>query len=399
MKALATLILIVATLGIAWFTLKSPEGSRDPSLQVRPTADSSTPGDVEALQGDRSASEANARRSIDARPAEAQSANASSTADPPAETWLGTVELRLPDGTVETDVDGELGLSLWSGNTGQQVRLPVEAGRVRFAPEARTPSAVEAQITHGELSGRSARARSSDRVNWSRDLAAHFVLELRPSLTLDVRDKLTGRSLGDVDVRVGLNSGLDQLPGERTYPWGGRAPSPRQLDRSDLPSFLKGFPSLTLHVGATGYAWRRVEAATEGVQIVELRPGGDLELEFEGLPVPNDLDLRLVAGAPGRPAYRGSLGGEAARRFSGLGVCPLIATVQRGGPFGPSVDFGEVEGEIRPGETTRLRLAIDPAVNAEPGKFDVQFVLHLPEGWGTESRSASLESIGSSTGR
>jgi hypothetical protein len=291
----------------------------------------------------------------------------------------GTIVVVDEAGVEHAREAGDLQVSAWSVTDSvvqadPAMRVQVESGAFEFRVRADAELSIRDVHLHGKLAVLEGES-DVERVPDDRRLHLHAIW-LRP-MRVVVRAADTGRELTAIQG-VEVEAGRREVPSSAEVPLElGDSPvtlRPTQVDWNRLRAFF---------LRAPGYAWQIVEVdlAAGGERVVDLVPGGALEVEVDGaLPqVKTHLRVRPVE----RPWWCEAeieIGSTpATHRIDSLPPDRKRVSIEHGPDHNPE-PMTSAEVELVAGATVSLRLDLDAAPARE--LVPLAGTLRLPASWG-----------------
>ncbi|MEM6568267.1 MAG: hypothetical protein AAF957_07640 [Planctomycetota bacterium] len=331
----------------------------------------------------------------------------------------GSVVVRGADGVARAARAGTIRVSVWQGESGRLLTIPIEAGRFALELEAieggghrtldgrfRFPAragAITTKLGFPRLQGvgavRSARSEAARQVLKERHAfgVTDVVVEVRqlPEVLLNVVDAATGLHLDGVEVLAfdqGLATKARHPAGEATTSLvlGGTSPVSIRIPSA---SRIAGHDEITCLVRSAGHAWTRIrlDVTHGGERTIELGPAADLEVEILGKPAA-DARLRLRVGGQAAPVSdrRHFKKRWVQYRYLAPGAYDVSLEIGRWATNSIVLASGTVD--LVAGETARITLTANEAKDA--ASASASGVLVLPPAWGIDRPRVSFRLLG-----
>lgn len=386
LAAFVALLLLVARLGTGGERLDAVAPDASPAL-----ADPGPPEPEVEPSGQRPPI---ARDEVDTRPPPA--ADPSPEPPEPALALRGRVIVVDVDGRELADLDGRFRFFLWRGETADERDVRFTAGA--WSVEIPEPEAVSGLSTDRVVIG--ARVAKVTDPSSRVDVPASGELVLRarfaPALVLEVLDASSGAHLRGIS----LVRALPYAPRSESHPGlelsdrlvGDALDSPIALD--SLASNLGRWDQAPILVGASGYAWARVELdlALGGTRRVELEGGADLSVVVRGADPRAHARLRLRAEGPEGPLpplMDTPLDADGPYEIGGLPPGLLRVRAELGEWIGDPTVLAEASVELVAGERRQVEILLQ-----DPPALDLARaagVVHVPRAWALERASVLLD--------
>ncbi|QDU69491.1 hypothetical protein [Engelhardtia mirabilis] len=311
--------------------------------------------------------------------------------DPRYHVSLRVVVVEL-DGTERFDADGELlfdyldffeeeeDVAEWIEGS-----MPFRGGQARWESGG---TIADATLRFGRAEGREARL-VEPLPDLQAALEAGGTVELRlqvePEHWLEVRDAATGEHLDGVVLLVGAMpsaGGADALP---LSDWRTRevlrdGSSPVRLGAAVRDS--RGERRLRLFIAARDHAWRLVELDLDTERhVVELEPGGGLCVDLATPSEPFEGVLLLYRGQRFVRLLERACAVPQTLVFDHVPLGDYRVELRAGGESKRERLVGGAAAPVARGETTTIRIDVQPAAEAVVAEFDLSLVLELDPVW------------------
>lgn len=338
MKLAALSILALAACLALWFLSAGTSDAREELTLAGPAAEAERPPSSRELEESPTLEPEPEPEVTDDAPGEARAPaladeELTSEAPAPAPRIPGRVVLIDDDGLQHDELDGQLTVLRWKGDTGFHESLAVRGGVFELDPRDAEGFSFRELV----LEGRVARLEDPGRRHAADSSEVVLLARWSKSLTLHIVDAATGGPLSDVTVVRGAGfsfSGDAEHPGE--YPAefveAEHVASPVVLQPTSNEVYAS---RRSYFVHSPGMAWRSVQLDMQagGERIVRLEPGGDLEVTARNLLPPEGSRLRL--------RREGDRGGIPRVDLPGPGAKGVVVDGLAPGSYRLTVEVGE----------------------------------------------------------
>ena len=313
----------------------------------------------------------------------------------------GRVVVVGTDGTERHDLDGELTLILWVGNSGRNVDVPIEGGAFRLVLErvgdddARMTYAgqrFDPDVLAAAIEPRVPRFDGYDRAVVLVEPATRYAfgdedVEVRlrevSTILLFVEDQDSGAALQDVTVVLSPDWTIDDMahPGnvDAAVALVSHGVSPVEIQPTSQQA-SRG--NLACFVHSPGYAWSAVEldVSRGGERRVRLQRGGDLEVLLTRPVERPGVRLRLRAqDGESRPRFDLPVTDQDSILIEGLAPGVFTLVVELGDWWDDPVVLARREVELVSGTRVQVQIALDESPEFETAPLSGQLI--VPQGW------------------
>lgn len=298
--------------------------------------------------------------------------------------WIsisGAIAVRSPVGDSNRSESGAMDIVHWSGDQGTHATVTINNGRW----QSRVPAGSRVSFKNIRLGGNTAELQGNKA---PREVPAsgQFQLEAvwEAATQLFVVSTTTGEQLTDITIV------------EATGAYGRSNSHPGRIVGSDAqyhPSSPIWMPRganrgrRTYFVHSVGYAWDRVviDSASQVERVVELEPGGELDVTLQGDDRPTGLRLRLRrASRVSDVICEDSVGALDELTWEGIEPGRYLVRAELGEPHQTPVVFASAEVQITAHEVQSVALKLKPAPDVE--EVDLQVTVLLPSEWPVTGR-------------